>query len=179
MARLNDQQKQYIVQRLACFRGQAEVVDELADVFGIKVDRRQVHYYDPSAPASKTPKKWRAIFDATRVEWLNATANVGIAHERYRLERLQDLYDRASRMGNVPLCLQVLEQASKEVGGYFTNRHKVEHAGRVKVSGVMILPAEIGSKEWQEIARTQQETLAAEADDATRKWLGRKRGPEA
>ena len=167
MARLTETQKTFIVQSLACFQTPTDVCELVQEVFGLELTRGHVHYYDASAPASKTPKKWRAVFEATRKAWLESTAEVGIAHERYRLEELQRLYNRVKRSGNVPLAASLLEQGAKEKGGAFTNYRKLEHSGQVKTTGVMVLPAQAGSKEWSEVARAQQQALVEEAARAT------------
>lgn len=178
MARLTEDQKVFIVGRLACFHDQAEVAAEARDVFGIDVDRRQVHFYDPTAPASRTPKKWVELFDATRAAYLKARAEVGISHKRYRLEQLQRMYDRAMRMGpfgNIPLALSILEQAAKEDGGMYSNRHQVQHSGQVKTTGVLLIP-ERSAEEWSKAARANQQTLEDEAEAATASFMSRAGG---
>ena len=36
----------------------------------------------------------------------------------------------AIERGNVPLAAQLLEQAAKESGGAYTNKHQLEHSGK-------------------------------------------------
>lgn len=166
MARLSEPHKRYVVIRLGHFRTPTEIVEEVKELFGLELTRQQVFYYDPTAPSSKTPKKWAKLFGEARDEYLAAEATVGIAHERYRLEQLQELYRRAKtagRAGNIPLAAQLLEQAAKERGGVFTNRHKLEHSGQVQTTGVLLLPGQPALKDWGKAAREQQEQLDREA----------------
>ena len=80
------------------------------------------------------------------------------------MEQRQVLYQRAAGMGasgNIPLCLEILEQAEKAEGGAFTNRHHHKLSGQVKASGVLLLPTT--PTDWSKQAREQQKSLEAEA----------------
>ena len=37
---------------------------------------------------------------------------------------------KAIEMNNMPLAAQLLEQAAKESGGAYTNKHQLEHTGK-------------------------------------------------
>lgn len=173
MARLTEVQKTFVVERLACFRTPTEVVGLVKEIFGVAVSRQQVQVYDPTVPSTRTPKKWGALFEATRKAYLKAKAEVGIASERWRMERRQVLYERAESMGkhgNIPLCLQILEQAEKAEGGAYTNRHKVNHSGQVNTTGVLVLPSTPDN--WSEQAREQQKELEEAAARAVEAAVG-------
>jgi len=43
---------------------------------------------------------------------------------------LDRLAAKAERMGNMAMVSQLIEQAAKEAGGAFTNKHRVEHTGK-------------------------------------------------
>ena|GEM_PF-194940 len=175
MAKLTEQHKSFVVMRLACFRTPTEVCEEVKDVFGLELPRQQVHYYDPTVPSNRTPKKWAALFEATRKEYLKGEAEVGVAYERYRLEELQRMYERAKSMGkqgNIPLAQSLLEQAAKEKGGHYTNHRVLEHSGQVKTSGVLLVPAGPDLSDWTKTARAQQKALAEEAAKATEATVG-------
>jgi hypothetical protein len=167
MPRLNETVKAFIVTRLACKATPTDVVDEVKEIFGLDLPRQHVHYYDPDAPASKAPKKWRELHAETRKQWLAGAAEAGIAFSRRRLEELDRLYERAKRSGNLPLAAQLLEQAAKEQGGVFTNRHRIKHEGQVRTTGVLLLPQAPSSPEdWSKGAREQQASLEHEASRA-------------
>lgn len=165
MARLTQPMREYVVQRLACFAGAARVQREVKELWGIDLSLQAIAYYDPEVPSTKTPKKWVLLFEATRKAYLEAKAQVGIASERWRMERRQVLYERAEGMGahgNIPLCLDILEQAEKAEGGQYTNRHKVTHDGQLKTTGVLVVP-QGSSGDWAQRAREQQKKLEEQA----------------
>ena len=121
--KLGEREKLFIVQRLACFDSPSEVVTALHETFGIKVDRRQVHDYDPAhRPVSE---KWRAVHAEARAAFLEGTAPIGIAYKVVRLRELDRLYRRAGDRGNLVLAASLLEQAAKEVGDHYTNRRVI------------------------------------------------------
>lgn len=164
MPRLTEPVKEHVVTRLACYRGAVEVQRELKEVYGLEVSLQQIAVYDPEVPSTKTPKKWVQLHAATREAYLKAKAEVGIANERWRMERRQLLYQRAESMGangNIPLCLQILEQAEKAEGGQFTNRHKHDHSGKVE-GGVLLVPV-AAEADWDAQAKQSQAAVADEA----------------
>lgn len=156
MPRLTEPVQEHIVRRLACFRGAAEVQREVKELFGLELSLQRIAVYDPEVPSTKTPKKWVALWRATRDAYLKAKAEVGIACERWRMEQRQLLYERAGN--NTPLRLQILEQAEKAEGGAFTNRHKLDHSGKVE-GGVLVVPI-AGADDWDARAKASQAALA-------------------
>ena len=125
MATLTDDVKAFIVQALACFDTPSQVVDAVKDEFGITVTRQQVQAYDPNKTLGRAlSKKWREMFDATRSRFLKETAEIPIATQSFRLRALQKMYEKTAARGNVPLAAQLIEQAAKETGGMFVNRHR-------------------------------------------------------
>jgi hypothetical protein len=144
MARLTQEHKLFIVQELACFRTPTEICDLVKAEFDIDVDRQQVQFYNPTKRPfnKKLPKKWVEIFWATRQKYLDDTAAVAVAHKVYRLEERQAalLRQKAARIKNDTLILQILEAAEKDVGNYHTNRR--EHSG----PGGGAIPLDVGSK---------------------------------
>ena len=167
MAKLTEAQKTFIVQRLACYETHAQIIRDCKELFDLEIERQHVQFYDPEVPSTKTPKKWVDLWKATREAYLKARADVGIANPRRRMELRQRLLDRAMDMGahgNIPLALEILEQAEKAEGGAFTNRHKVQHSGQVKTTGVLVLP--VTPDDWSKQARTQQQALEKQATRA-------------
>ncbi|OZI79901.1 DUF2280 domain-containing protein [Bordetella genomosp. 2] len=151
MARLNDAQKRYIVQALACYDTPAQVAEAVKEEFGLDVHRAQVAQYDPTKVSGQDlAKKWRDLFDDTRKRFRDEVAEIPIADQAYRLRTLQRAMAKAERQGNVAMVSQLLEQAAKEVGGAFTNRHKHEHGGP---NGGPIPTANLSKEEFREIAR--------------------------
>lgn len=115
-----------IVQGLACFDTPTQVVANLKDEFGLTVPRQQMAGYDPTkATGAKLSQKLRAIFEATRAQFLADIGGIPIAQQAYRLRVLQRNLERAEQRGNAALVITILEQAAKELGGAFTNRREV------------------------------------------------------
>lgn len=128
MARLTENIKLHIVQRLACFESLPSVVQSVKDEFGIDVSRQALQAYDPSKSQAKNmSKKLRTIFEETRKRFLEDTSNIPISHKAVRLATLQRMADKAETKGNMVLVKDLLEQAAKEVGESYTNKQKLDH----------------------------------------------------
>lgn len=155
MAALTDAQRTFIVQRLACFGTPSEVAEAVKEEFGLDLPRQQVQYYDPTV-GEQPAEQWRAIFEETREKYVEEVGRHGIAHKAYRLDRLQEMEKRAVRMGNLGLAADLLEQAAKEVGEKFTNRHKLEHSGQVDTGGPLLVPAGVSPEDWERVAAETQ-----------------------
>lgn len=124
--KLTDEMKTFIVQCNAMFDAPSAVVKALKEEFGVDITRQFVQALDPTKRQGRDcAKKWKAIFDATRAEFLENTAGIAIAHRAVRLRYLQRMLDRVEGMQNYPLAAQLLEQAAKESGGAFTNRREL------------------------------------------------------
>lgn len=123
MAALSNEVKAFIVQALACFDTPAQVAASVREEFGIEVSRQQCESHDPTKSAGRDlAKRWRTLFDDTRKRFREETAEIPIANRAYRLRALGRIAERAENMKNLPLAIQVLEQAAKEVGDVYVNR---------------------------------------------------------
>ncbi len=123
--------KTYIVQALACFDTPSVVVEAVRKEFGETITRQSVEGYDPTKKAGAVlAPKWRALFDETRKAFLEDTAAIAISHRAVRLRALQRMAEKAENIGNMVLAAQLHEQAAKECGDAYSNRHKHEHTGR-------------------------------------------------
>jgi hypothetical protein len=120
VAKLTEEQKTFIVRRLACFRSPTEVCLDVEEEFGVQLTRDHVRTYNPLQV--QVSKKWAVLFEATRKAFVEEVGQEGIAHQSFRLRELADLYRRAKNRKNDVLAAQLLEQAAKEAGGAFTNR---------------------------------------------------------
>lgn len=131
MPRLTEDVKRLIVTELACYRTPSEIVAAVKETFGVEVTRQQVHAYNPKGVRGyQVAPKWRELFKTARERFLEDVSAVPIAHKAYRLRQINDMAMRAKERGNMPLAAQLIEQAAKECGDYFTNRHKLEHTGK-------------------------------------------------
>lgn len=131
MAALNNDAKMYIVQRLACFDTPSEVVKAIKVDMGLTITPQQAEAYDPNKKTGQgLSKRWRAIFEETRKVFLEDTSQIAVSHRAVRLRALNRMAEKAEGMGNMALAAQLLEQAAKECGDQYTNRHKHELTGK-------------------------------------------------
>ncbi|TKR55332.1 DUF2280 domain-containing protein [Allopusillimonas ginsengisoli] len=123
MAALNDAVKRFIVQALACYDTPQQVSEAVKEEFGLEVPRQQVALYDPTKHAGRNlSNRWRALFEATRENFKAQAGEIPIAQRAYRLRKMAQIASKAEQMRNLPLVLQILEQAAKEVGDVYVNR---------------------------------------------------------
>ncbi|KII36859.1 DUF2280 domain-containing protein [Pseudomonas fluorescens] len=125
MAALKDEVKRFIVQALACFDTPTQVVQAVKETFGVEVSRQQCEQYDPTKHAGRDlGVKWKAVFEDTRKRFREETAEIPIANRAFRLRAMNRFVERAETMKNIGLAMQILEQAAKEVGDVYINRHR-------------------------------------------------------
>ncbi len=125
MAALNSEVKAYIVQALACFDTPSQVAEAVKKEFGIEISRQQVESHDPTKRCAKSlAKRWVVLFEDTRKRFREETAEIPIANRAYRLRAMGRFIERAETMKNIPLAMQILEQAAKECGDMYVNRQK-------------------------------------------------------
>lgn len=131
MAALSDDVKSRIVQDLACFDTISTVCKTIKAEYGLVVLPQQVEAYQPGKKAAaKLSKRWIVLFEETRKAFLEETAKVAISHRAVRMRALNRMAVNAEERGNMALAAQLLEQAAKEMGESYSNRHKHEHTGK-------------------------------------------------
>jgi hypothetical protein len=124
MTRLTDEQKQEIVELLACFQPTSAIIRYFGSEHGISIDRKAVGRYDPTRPYYAAGDRWREVFHAKREAYLSEVATIPSAHMGYRLGQLQRCYVAASRAGNIRLAAKMLKQAAMEVGGVLIDQRR-------------------------------------------------------
>lgn len=130
MATLKGEVKAFIVQSLACFDTPSQVVELVKKEFGLSITRQQVESHDPTKANGKgLAQKWVEMFNATRERFQNEISDIPIANKAYRLRVLDRMATRAESMKNLALTAEIIEQAAKECGDAYTNKHKFEHSG--------------------------------------------------
>lgn len=128
--KLNDEQRTFVVQSLACFDSVSTVRENLKKDYGVEVSLQAIETYDPNKKAgAKLAKKWKVLFEATREAFINDTSEIGISHRAVRLRALQRMASAAEGMKNYVLASSLLEQAAKEMGGSYTNRKELAGPG--------------------------------------------------
>lgn len=130
MAALSTEVKAFIVQTLACFESPTKVIELVKAEYGIDVSRQQVSQYTPgNAMAAKLSQKWIDLFNTTRKRFQNEISDIPIANKAYRLRVLDRMATNSEKMKNYGMTSQLIEQAAKEMGDAYTNKHKFEHSG--------------------------------------------------
>ncbi|HIE0108938.1 TPA: DUF2280 domain-containing protein [Klebsiella pneumoniae] len=130
MAALKPEVRAFIVQELACFDTPSQIVESVQKEFKVQVTRQQVASHDPTKVAGKgLAQKWVDLFNRTRDRFLNEISDIPIANKAYRLRVLDRMASRAEGMKNLALTAEIIEQAAKECGDAYTNKHKFEHSG--------------------------------------------------
>nr|WP_287860693.1 DUF2280 domain-containing protein [Klebsiella sp.] len=148
MAALKGEVKAFIVQSLACYDTPSQVVDAVKKEFGITITRQQVESHDPTKANGKgLAQKWVDMFNEARERFQKEISDIPIANKAYRLRALNRMATNTETMRNYGLTAQLMEQAAKEVGDAYTNKHKVEHSGGVAVSSVASVMDEIGDED--------------------------------
>lgn len=125
MATLNNEVKAFIVQALACFDTPSQVAAAVREEFGLEVSRQKCEAHDPTKRAGRDlAKRWVVLFHDTRKRFREDTAEIPIANRAFRLRALGRMAEKAENMRNMALTAQLLEQAAKECGDVYVNRHK-------------------------------------------------------
>ncbi|HED1841682.1 TPA: DUF2280 domain-containing protein [Citrobacter koseri] len=130
MATLKGEVKAFIVQSLACFDTPSQVVELVKKEFGLSITRQQVESHDPTkANGRGLAQKWVELFHETRKRFQTELSDIPIANKAYRLRALDRMMNNAEKMRNIALATEIIEQAAKECGDAYTNKHKFEHSG--------------------------------------------------
>lgn len=121
VAELTEEMKLAVVQGIARCRSYSEVVVHLAEEYDVQTVVQHIRHYDPGHPQFNAGEKWRLIFDETRKAYLEEVSTVPAANQGFRLQALQEGIEDARKHKKWALMAMLIEQASKEVGGVFTN----------------------------------------------------------
>lgn len=130
MAAVKAEVRAFIVQALACFDTPTQVVESVKNEFELDVTRQYVEGHDPTKAAGKSlAVRWVELFEQTRERFQEELTDIPIANRAYRLRALDRMAVKAERMKNMALAAQLIEQAAKETGGSYTNKHQHELSG--------------------------------------------------
>lgn len=132
MATLSTPHKVFIVTALARFHTPTEVAEAVQQEFGLEVTRQQVDYYNPktSTGRDRLAKRWKELHEEARRRYLGQVEEVAVAHERWRLEKLEKIVrDRMDRMDH-GTAMKALEQAARERGKAYTNVTDLQSKGK-------------------------------------------------
>ena len=122
VAELSAEAKLRLVTLLAQFSGPAEAARIVSAEFGVTLTRAQAWKYDPTRPACRISPKFKGIFFEVRERWLCRVSEIGVANKGYRLRALDRLAAKLEEKGDYVGAIKALEQAAREVGGFFDRR---------------------------------------------------------
>jgi hypothetical protein len=115
---LNDEIKEFIVKRIACYETPSRIAAAVRINFGIDIDRRQIFEYNPAG--SRPPaQRWIDLHAATRARFLGEVAEIGIAQKSMRLRMLERFAQAAEENNRTDKAAKFLEQAARECGGFY------------------------------------------------------------
>lgn len=128
--KLDEAQKRWIVQRLACFGSLVVIAREFEAEFGFPITVQAVQAYDPTKHSGRTlSKALREYFEQTRARFLeHAQARIPEMAQAVRLQYLSEAIAEARAAGDFKLMASLLEQIAKECGGLYTNRRELTGA---------------------------------------------------
>lgn len=120
---MTHEQKVFVITSLACFNTLTETARMFSDEYGIDFALATFQRYDPTTLRGRElSEKYKELFYQIRSEYMEREQDIPIAHRIVRLKRLEDEY---MNNDDPTIRLKVLEQASKEVGGLYTNKRDV------------------------------------------------------
>jgi len=115
-----------------------------------------VQFYDPTkcSGSQRLSRPLRDLFTTTRQRFLASADDLGVAHLRYRLECLQNILDKATLAGNDLLAMRILEQAAKEMGGWYMRTRDARSPQREAMARLLAQPgrnAAVDLNEWRRL----------------------------
>ncbi|WP_374285431.1 DUF2280 domain-containing protein [Novosphingobium sp.] len=129
MKRLAEPVKRRIIEHLACRCRAREVVDLIAEEFGVKITPRHVRAYDPTSLLCAIGSDWVSHFWAIRARFEADISSIAIANRAYRMKQLDYLFATAFSQGRNVQAARYLEQAAKEMGDCYQRSHRRQPIG--------------------------------------------------
>ena len=127
--KLEGEVKTFIVIALAKDYTPQQVVEAVKETYDVEITRQLVRTYNPEQCSDVAPK-WGTLFKAERKKFRDDIDSVAISHKSVRLQSLNRVRVNAERQGNHAMVLAACEQAAKEKGEHYTNRHSMELTGK-------------------------------------------------
>lgn len=126
--KLTEQQKAFVVQRLACWDSPKEVSEALMEEHGVKLAPQNIEAYDPNKRAGRNlAKKWRELFESSRKVFLNDIhTHVPEANKAVRIRQLAHAARAFKGRGNYLGMADMLERIAKELGNVHSNARVIK-----------------------------------------------------
>jgi hypothetical protein len=164
VAKLNDEHKRWIVTQWAFYRNQREIMDGFNGEFGFAITVAQAQFYNLSEGLVKrtaASPHLQLLFDEARKKYLTEITSIPVANAAFRLHRLQEMFEVHHANRNWKSAASILEQAAKESGGAFTNRHEVD--AKSKVDMTMTDEADIPAEVKRDMLKARMREIIAAA----------------
>ena len=129
--KLNAAIRTFIVIQIACYATPKETAEAVHEEFGLEITPQNVEKYDPTKYSGReVAKKWRELFEKTRVKFLkHVDQYVPEVNKAVRLRQLANAARAFKGHGNYVGMANIFEQIAKEIGNAFTNRRELSGKG--------------------------------------------------
>jgi hypothetical protein len=123
--KLTDEQRIYIIKRLAARHGPMAVMRGLKDDFGVTLSQHAVDHYDAErAPHSKRAQRWTDLFWREREAYLARTAHLGKTDKAARIRQREAMMHREWAAGRHAVANAILDSIAKELGATFGRKRR-------------------------------------------------------
>jgi hypothetical protein len=137
--RLDDEVKEFIVKRIACYETPSRIAAAVRINFGIDIDRRRIFDYNPAG--SRPPaQRWIDLHAAERARFLRDKAEIGVAQQVIRLRMLDRFAQMAEDNNDHDKAAKYLQQAARECGGFYEKQRAPLPASQESSSGTGPIP---------------------------------------
>ena len=121
--KLTDEQRTYVVMRLATYDKPFEVLQGLKEKFGVTIVFQTVEHYHPERAASRhLAQRWKDLFWATRKAYLTNNADIGAMHKLVRIRWRENMMHEAWNACQFRIANDILDSIAKETGGGCANQ---------------------------------------------------------
>jgi hypothetical protein len=128
--KLTDEQRVYIVTRLATYSTPSAIARDLKAEFGIEVTPQAVNQYHPErASGGGLGQRWKDLFGEVRKAYLAAIAETATSEPLVRMHWRENMVLEAWDKGDYRMANAMLDSIAKEAGGMFRSKHEQGRAG--------------------------------------------------
>jgi hypothetical protein len=129
--KLTEQQRIYVVRRLAAYDKPRAIARDLAREYGVTVSHQLVEGYHPGRVAGRRlAPRWKKLFAQERKAFLESLAETGAMYQAVRVGWREGIAHDAWDAGQFKAASDVLDAIAKDIGEAFDHRKKREHFGR-------------------------------------------------
>jgi hypothetical protein len=128
VCKLTDQQKEYVVRRLAAYDSPTAIARDLKREFGVTIGHQSVGRYNPEL-GSRLDQRWKDLFAHVRAAHLAATAGIGVTGKAADIRARERLAHAAWDAGRFKDASDILDAIAKDIGDPFNDeRNSHEHS---------------------------------------------------